>query len=76
MALSSITHLEKHVAALEEKEKLTHKDLVVIKGFIKRLESLDADFKAYHCDITDLVEEDKDVLMEEQAKLDDHELSR
>ena len=73
VALSSITRLEKHVVDLEEKDKLTHKDLVAIKGFIKRLESLDADFKAYHCNVIDLVEEDEGVLMEEQAKLDDHE---
>ena len=73
MALSSITRLEKHVLDLEEKDQLTHKDLVAIKGFIKRLESLDAEFKTYHCKIVDMVEEDEDVLMEEQAKLDDHE---
>ena len=73
MALSSITHLQKHVVDLEEKDKLMHKDLVAIKGFIKRLESLDTDFKVYHRNIIDLVEEDEGVLMVEQAKLDDHE---
>ena len=72
MALSSITHLEKHIVDLENKEKLMHKDLVVIKGFIKRVESRDADFKEYHCNIIDLVE-DEVVLIEEQAKLEDHE---
>ena len=73
MAFSSITRLEKHVVNLEEKDKLMHKNLVAIKGFIKRLESLDAGFKEHHCNVIDLVEEDKGVLMEEQAKLDDHE---
>ena len=68
MALSSITCLEKHVINLEEKEKLTHKDLLVIKSFTKRLESPDTDFKKYHCNITESVEEDEGVLMEKQAK--------
>ena len=45
---------------------------MAIKGFIKRLESLDADFKVYYCNIIDLVEEEE-VLMEEQVKLNDHE---
>ena len=72
MAFSSITRLEKQVVDPEEKKKLTHKDLVAIKGFIKRVESLDNDFKEYHCNVIDLVEEDEGVLMEEQAKLDDH----
>ena len=73
VAISSITRLEKHVIELEAKEKLSHKDEVAIKGFIKRLENLDADFKGYHCNVIDLVEEDEAVLLEEQAKLDDHE---
>ena len=73
VAVSSITHLEKHVIELEAKDKLMHKDLVAIKGFIKRLESLDTDFKLYHCNVIDVVEEDEGILMEEQAKLDDHE---
>ena len=46
---------------------------MAIKGYIKRLENLDADFKGYHCSLIDLVEEDKKVLLEEQAKLHDHE---
>ena len=56
----------------KRKEKLSHKGKVAIKGFIKRLENLDADFKGYYCSIIDLVEEDEKVLLEEQAKLDDH----
>ena len=71
VALSFITCFKKHVVNLEEKDQLMHKDLVAIKGFIKRLKSLDSDFKAYQCNVIDLVEEDKGVLMEEQAKLDD-----
>ena len=73
MAISSITRLEKHVLELEEKEKLSHKDAVAIKGYIKRLENLDSDFKGFHCSAIDLVEEDEELLLEEQAKLDDHE---
>ena len=73
VALSSITHLEEHVIDLEAKDKLMHKDLVAIKGFIKRLASLDVHFKGYHCNVIDLVEEEEGVLMEEQAKFDDHE---
>ena len=72
MAISSITWLEAHVLDLEAKEKLLHKDVVADKGFIKRYENLHADFKAYHCNIINLVEEDQKVLLEEQAKLDDH----
>ena len=72
VASSSITRLEKHVFDLEGKGDLSHKDEVAIKGYIKRLENLDKDFKGYHCTIIDLVEGD-DKLEEEQAKLDDHE---
>ena len=32
-----------------------------------------SNFKGFHCGVIDLVEEDKQVLLEEQAKLDDHE---
>ena len=63
VAISSITRLEKHVAELEDKEKLSHKDQVAIKGYIKRLDNLDADFKGYHCKVIDLVEEDEGVLL-------------
>ena len=73
VAISSIIHLEKHVLELEAKEKLSHKDEVAIKGYTKRLENLDADFKGYHCSVIDLVEDDEKVLLEEQAKLDHHE---
>ena len=45
LAISSITCLEKHVLELEGKEKLSHKDQVAIKGYVKRLENLDSDFK-------------------------------
>ena len=48
-------------------------DEVAIKGYIKRLENLDADFKGFHYSVIALVEEDEGVLLEEQAKLDDHE---
>ena len=34
---------------------------------------IDADFEGYHCSVIKLVEEDEKVLLEEQAKLDDHE---
>ena len=47
--------LEKHVLELEGKQKLSHKDEVAIKGYIKRLENLDADFKVYYCSVVDLV---------------------
>ena len=70
MAISSITRLEKHVHDLEEKERLSHKDEVAIKGCIKRFENLDSDFKGFHCTIVDLVEEDDDVLQQEQAHED------
>ena len=73
VAISSITRLEKHVLELEGKEKLSHKDEVAIKGYVKRLENLDSDFKGFHCSVIELVEEDEGVLLEEQAKLDDHE---
>ena len=62
VAFSSITRLEKHVLDLEGEEKLSHKDEVAIKGYIKRLENLDADFKGFHCSVIDLVEEDEEVL--------------
>ena len=58
---------------MEGKESLSHRDEVAIKGYIKRLESLDADFKGFHCTVIDVVEEDEGVLLREQAKLDDHE---
>ena len=67
VAISSITHLEKHVIELEGKEKLSHKDEVAMKGDIKRLENLDKDFKGLHCSVIDLVEEDEEVLLEEQG---------
>ena len=46
---------------------------MAIKSFIKRLENLEADFKRYHCNVIDLVEENEGRTEEEQAKLDDHE---
>ena len=73
VAISSITRLEKHVFELEGKESLSHRDEAAIKGYIKRFENFDADFKGFHCTIIDLVEEDEGVLLEELAKLDDHE---
>ena len=66
----SIIHLEKPVLELEAKEKLSLKDKVAIKGFIERLESLDADIKGYYCNIIDSVEEKEGTLLEEQVKLD------
>ena len=71
VAFSSITRLEKHVLDLQGKESYL-KDEVAIKGYIKRLENLDTDFKRFHCSVVNLVEEDEEVLLEEQAKLDDH----
>ena len=41
VAISSITRLEKHVLELEGKKRLSHKDEVAIKGYMKRLENLD-----------------------------------
>ena len=52
---------------------LFHKDEVAIKGYIKLLENLDTHFKGYYCSVIDLIKEDEGVLLEEQAKLDDHE---
>ena len=73
MALLFITCLEKLVIDLEAKDKICHKDVVAIKGFIQRHENLDGGFRGYHWNIIDLVEEDEGVQMEEQAKLDGHE---
>ena len=73
LAISSITQLEKHVLNLEAKEKLSYKDEVAINGYIKCLDNLDADFKGFLYSVIDLVEVDEKVLLEEQAKLDDHE---
>ena len=72
VAISSITHLEKHVLKLEAKDKLSRKAEVAVTGFIKTLENLDADFKWHYCNIIDSVEENEGVLLEEEAKLDDH----
>ena len=73
MAISSITCLKKHVLNLKDKDSLSHQDEVAIKGYLKRLEDLDSEFKSYHSTIMDLVEDDEDVLKQEQVKLDDHE---
>ena len=73
MAISSIIHLEKHVLDLEGKEKVSHKDEAAIKGYIKRLENLDTDFKGFDCSVINLVKENEELLLEEQAKLDDHQ---
>ena len=40
---------------------------MAIKGYIKRLENLDADFKGFHCSVIELVEDDEGVLLEQQA---------
>ena len=66
----SITRLENPVLELEAKERLSHKDEMAIKGFIERLESLDADIKGYCCNIIGSVEENEGALLEEQVKLD------
>ena len=52
---------------LEGKDKLSHKDEVAIKGYIEKLENLQANFKGFHCSSMDSVKEDEGVLLEEQA---------
>ena len=73
VAISSITQLEKHVLELEGKESLSYRHKIAIRGYIKHLENLDPDFKGFHCTVICLVEEDEQVVMKEQAKLDDNE---
>ena len=69
---ASITRLEDRVGTFEIKEEINHNDRLAIQRLLKRLETLDADFKTFHFVIVDLTD-DEEALQTEQAALDDHD---
>ena len=70
---SSITRLVNRLSALERKAaEPTTFDLA--QDLAKRLRELDQDFRKYHYELLDLIdEEDEDALDKEQADLDNHD---
>ena len=68
---ASVTRLETRVGRLEEKDRLTHSDHISVQGLLSKIKALDKEFKAYHYQILDQIDEDE--LEWEQAVLDDNE---
>ena len=71
MVCASVTCFEDRVATIEANEKLTITDRATVQRLLKRLDTLDSEFKTHHFAVVDLVEEE--TLGEEQAVLDDHD---
>ena len=71
MIHAPVTRPEAHIDKYEMKEEVSHSDQIAVKGIVKKLEALDAEFNTYHFMIIDLIEEDE--LLRELAILDDHD---
>ena len=68
---ASITKQADKINELETKVMLFPPDKFEAQQFPKKLEGLDADFKAYHVKVVDLIEEED--LEGKQAVLDEHD---
>ena len=66
-----LTCFENCITTFEAKEKLTNTDRATVQWLLKKLYTLDAEFKTHHFAIVDLIKEE--TLGEEQAMLDDHD---
>ena len=69
---ASITKLADRISELEMKVTLFPPDKFKAQQFQKKLESLDTDFKDYHFNVVNLIEEEEG-LEREQAVLDEHD---
>ena len=65
-----VTCIETKIPGWEKKDTLTGKDRQSIVRTLKRLQELNQEFKGYHYSIVELME-DTEVLVEEQAVLDE-----
>ena len=72
MVKTSTSKLVDHVRDLEGKRELYHSDRLEAKGSEERLTNLDGEFRTYHLDVVNLLEESNN-LEKEQAALDDYE---
>ena len=74
IARASITRLEDRINKMEEKgkEEFKESDRLAVQRLIKRLETLDADFKKHHVIIVGATEEEER-LEEEPTLLDEHD---
>ena len=52
---------------------LTNSSLLTVQHLFKEVEALDVEFKEHHYAVIDLAGDDKQILDEEQAVMDDHE---
>ena len=68
---ASLTRLDSRVAELEGKGEISAGDRLAAQRFLRKLDSLDSDFKSHHFAIVDLV--DGDSLEAEQGVLDEHD---
>ena len=67
---ASITRMETRVKDLERKEAPSTADHATVQRMQEKLDGLDAEFRTYHFDIVELVDES---LETEQATLDEHD---
>ena len=70
---ASITRLEEWIVKIEEKDKVKDSDLPSVRRLIKRLETLDAEFKEYHFLFVEGMDEEEGRLDDEQIVLDEHD---
>ena len=73
MGHGQIVHYElvNHVRELEDKDELTHSDWLALKRLQQWLTNTNGEFKTYHLDVDDLLEEEENQ-ENEQAAPDDH----
>ena len=68
----SLTGLERKIALIEEKEILSPADRIALQRLVKKIESLDEEFKNQHFVLGELLDQE-DNLTKEQAALDEHD---
>ena len=68
----SLSGLEKKISHIEGKETLSPADRIALQRLVKKIESLDEEFKKQHFVIVELLDQEDD-LTQEQAKLDEHD---
>ena len=70
---TSITRLEERIIRVEDKDTLGDSNHSSVRRLIKRLETLDAEFKQYHFLLTEGMDEGEGKLEEDQIILDEHD---
>ena len=70
---ASLTHLDRRVHDLNQEES-AHGARLAAEQLLVKLKNLDTEFRTYHFDVIDLIDEDEsDSLADEQAILDEHD---